>query len=214
MVLLQQWHHSLIPIWKLEACSDCCLKQRSAMVQPNSWLTRRCLLALLVTTALAVSLLFSRWSFLNPSAMFGTYCTGPNRQSNAAGRSHINISKEFWEHHCAAKESSECLTDKSPPTVAVSVGMQRAHARECAIVHGPNFLTQPDPTQYPTDPTEPDPSGPFRILLLYFVPTTLRLIDNQQFRRLKDTSVQHCFYLALFLINVLFLYWHWSAPLE
>ena len=114
-----------MPVGKLddEACSFCCCKQRSA-VERNSWLTRRCLLVILVICVLAVALLLSRSVFWSPSAaIFWKYCADQHRQNNSS-QCH-NSGKEFLER-CAGKVSSKCHTDK-PLTVAVNTGFQRSY---------------------------------------------------------------------------------------
>jgi len=123
-----------MPIGKLEneTCSFCCCKQRSAVLQ-NSWLTRRCLLVMLIICAIAVVLLLSRWVFLSPSAIFWKYCSDQHLQNNTSQCR--KTSEEFLER-CHSKVSSDCRTDK-PLTVAVNNGLQRSYTQQAAGLSRP-----------------------------------------------------------------------------
>lgn len=128
---------SYMPISKLEneAIAFCCCRQST--LTRNSWLTRRCLLAVLVICLLTVTLFFTHWFVSSPSGsgrfrLFGNDCPDQLQLKNASRWDNTSKVSTFSEH-CTDEVSSSCHTRKLP-TVAVSTGLQKSNNQIAAGV--------------------------------------------------------------------------------
>jgi len=125
--------YSYIPVGKLEdeAYSRCCCKPQPSPTR-SSWLTRRCLLAVIVICVLAVTLLLVRRGLFSPSRTFFRLpwqdCTDQQPQYNTSHGGNTSVFKvATFSKGCDGKASNECRIDKPQNT-----GMQHSNKQVTA----------------------------------------------------------------------------------
>ena len=135
---------------KSEAGSPCCCVPSA--LTPTSWLTRRCLLAVLVVVLLSVTLLVARWVFVGPSEggrfrLLWNYC--PDKPNNVSHWENTTKASTFSER-CASKVSSDCHPEKLPVNSA-DTGSQTSDNRAASVACPASALAQLTENVYSDD---------------------------------------------------------------
>jgi len=134
--------YSYMPVGKSEdeAYSGCCCKPQPSSTR-SSWLTRRCLLAVIVICVLAVTLLLVRWGLLSPARTFFRLpwqdCTDQQPQYNTSHGGNASVVKvATFSKYCDSKVSNECRIDK-PQNTGISTGLQHSDEQGTAGLSAP-----------------------------------------------------------------------------